>query len=193
MNRPEPDVRRVVVVHGYDAAPDQHWFPWLRDRLTAEGVRTVAWLEVRRLMRARRWLVAWLVWTVLLTGLFIVLFVIVVGFFYVSPENYTPFVPASQPAAASGGWAEQPFLSFLSGASPAAFGFTGIISGAALVFFAFIGFDVVATSAEEVKNPSRTLPRGIFAGLAVVSVLYILVTLVTDVAQAWVNPRVKLE
>ncbi|MHA7189321.1 APC family permease [Arthrobacter sp. MDT2-16] len=116
------------------------------------------------------------VFTVIKIG--IVLFVIVVGFFYVSPENYTPFVPASQPAAASGGWAEQPFLSFLSGASPAAFGFTGIISGAALVFFAFIGFDVVATSAEEVKNPSRTLPRGIFAGLAVVSVLYILVTLV---------------
>jgi APA family basic amino acid/polyamine antiporter len=88
-------------------------------------------------------------------------------------------VPASEPAAETGSdWANQPFLSFLSGASPAAFGFTGIISGAALVFFAFIGFDVVATSAEEVKNPSRTLPRGIFAGLAVVSVLYILVTLV---------------
>jgi APA family basic amino acid/polyamine antiporter len=109
----------------------------------------------------------------------IVLFVIVVGFFYVNPENYTPFVPASQPAADTGaGWADQPFLSFLSGATPSAFGFTGIISGAALVFFAFIGFDVVATSAEEVKNPSRTLPRGIFAGLAVVTVLYILVTLV---------------
>ncbi|MFF0989922.1 RBBP9/YdeN family alpha/beta hydrolase [Kocuria nitroreducens] len=41
MSAPEPDVRRVVVVHGYDAAPDQHWFPWLRDRLAAEGVRTV--------------------------------------------------------------------------------------------------------------------------------------------------------
>ncbi|GAB2619098.1 alpha/beta hydrolase [Kocuria himachalensis] len=41
MSAPEPDVRRVVVVHGYDAAPDQHWFPWLRERLTAEGVRTV--------------------------------------------------------------------------------------------------------------------------------------------------------
>jgi len=116
------------------------------------------------------------VFTVIKIG--IVLFVIVVGFFYVDPENYTPFVPASQPVEGGAGWAEQPFLSFLSGATPAAFGFTGIISGAALVFFAFIGFDVVATSAEEVKNPSRTLPRGIFAGLAVVSVLYILVTLV---------------
>ncbi|MFI7496150.1 RBBP9/YdeN family alpha/beta hydrolase [Kocuria sp. M4R2S49] len=41
MSGPGPDVRRVVVAHGYDAAPDQHWFPWLRERLTAEGVRTV--------------------------------------------------------------------------------------------------------------------------------------------------------
>ncbi|MGA7205106.1 MAG: amino acid permease [Specibacter sp.] len=109
----------------------------------------------------------------------IVLFVIVVGFFYVKAENFTPFIPTSQPAANTDtSWATQPFLSFLTGATPAMYGFTGIISGAALVFFAFIGFDVVATSAEEVKDPAKTLPRGIFAGLAVVTVLYILVTLV---------------
>ncbi|MEX5294942.1 alpha/beta hydrolase [Kocuria sp. CPCC 205268] len=40
MSGPGPDVRRVVVVHGYDAAPDRHWFPWLRERLEAEGVPT---------------------------------------------------------------------------------------------------------------------------------------------------------
>ncbi|MHA7306703.1 amino acid permease [Arthrobacter sp. TMN-49] len=108
----------------------------------------------------------------------IVLFVIVVGFFYVKIENYQPFVPPSQPAVATDtSWQVQPFLSLLTGAEPAIYGFVGIVSGAALVFFAFIGFDVVATSAEEVKNPSKTLPRGIFAGLAVVTVLYILVTL----------------
>ncbi len=108
----------------------------------------------------------------------IVVFVIVAGFFYINVDNYTPFVPASEPAAAlDAGWATQPFLSFLIGANPAVYGFTGIISGAALVFFAFIGFDVVATSAEEVKDPQRTLPRGIFGGLALVTVLYILVTL----------------
>lgn len=39
MSAPEPEVRRVVVVHGYDAAPDQHWFPWLREQLAAAGVR----------------------------------------------------------------------------------------------------------------------------------------------------------
>ncbi|GAA4658556.1 amino acid permease [Arthrobacter cryoconiti] len=109
----------------------------------------------------------------------IVLFVIVVGFFYVKAANFSPFIPTSEPApTTSGSWAEQPFLSFLTGANPTMYGFTGVISGAALVFFAFIGFDVVATSAEEVKNPAKTLPRGIFAGLGVVTVLYILVTLV---------------
>src|SRR6478752_5059602 len=54
----------------------------------------------------------------------------------------------------------------------------GILSGAALVFFAFIGFDVVATTAEETKNPQRAVPRGILGGLAIVTVLYILVTVV---------------
>jgi APA family basic amino acid/polyamine antiporter len=70
-----------------------------------------------------------------------------------------------------------------------------VISGASLVFFAFIGFDVVATSAEEVKDPQKTLPRGIFGGLALVTVLYILVTLAltgmvpyTELAKAE-NPR----
>ncbi|AJT41593.1 APC family permease [Psychromicrobium lacuslunae] len=108
----------------------------------------------------------------------IVLFVIVVGFFFVKAQNYIPFVPPAEDAPQTTTSAlTQPFMSFLSGSSPAVYGFTGIISGAALVFFAFIGFDVVATSAEEVKNPKKTLPRGIFAGLAVVAVLYILVTL----------------
>ncbi|MCO4262629.1 APC family permease [Pseudarthrobacter raffinosi] len=108
----------------------------------------------------------------------VVLFVIVVGFTYVKFENYTPFVPAAEPTA--GGSADvlkQSFFGFLTGAAPAQYGTLGIFAGAALVFFAFIGFDVVATSAEEVKNPQKTLPRGIFGGLAVVTLLYILVSL----------------
>lgn len=109
----------------------------------------------------------------------VVLFVIVVGFFYVKAENYAPFVPPAVPAAGSGGTEvlKQSFFSFLTGAAPAQYGVFGVFGGAALVFFAFIGFDVVATSAEEVKNPQKTLPRGIFAGLAVVTLLYILVSL----------------
>lgn len=109
----------------------------------------------------------------------VVLFVIVVGFTYVKFSNYTPFVPQSVPTGDAGAAdvMKQSFFGFLTGAAPAQYGTLGIFAGAALVFFAFIGFDVVATSAEEVKNPQKTLPRGIFGGLAVVTLLYILVSL----------------
>src|SRR3546814_16221119 len=65
---------------------------------------------------------------------------------------------------ADGGGAQawsQSLLSWATGAEPSKYGIAGVLSGAALVFFAFIGFDVVATSAEEVKDPQRTLPLGI--------------------------------
>ena len=109
----------------------------------------------------------------------VVLFVIVAGFFYVKAENYTPFIPDSVSTEGAGaqGVMEQSLFSFLTGAAPAQYGTLGVFAGAAIVFFAFIGFDVVATSAEEVKDPGKTLPRGIFAGLAVVTLLYIGVSL----------------
>ena len=109
----------------------------------------------------------------------VVLFVIVAGFFYVKAENYTPFIPdsVSTEGAGTAGVLQQSLFSFLTGAAPAQYGMLGVFAGAAVVFFAFIGFDVVATSAEEVKDPGRTLPRGIFAGLAVVTLLYIGVSL----------------
>ncbi|WP_077490542.1 amino acid permease [Sinomonas mesophila] len=109
----------------------------------------------------------------------VVLFVIVVGFFYVKAENYAPFVPDAVPTGGTGGTEvlKQSLFSFLTGAAPAQYGLFGVFAGAALVFFAFIGFDVVATSAEEVKDPQKTLPRGIFGGLGLVTLLYILVSL----------------
>ncbi|MCB4208828.1 APC family permease [Arthrobacter sp. UM1] len=104
----------------------------------------------------------------------VVLFVIVVGLFYFKGSNLSPFVPPAQPPASADGAAlQQPFVSFITGQAPATYGFAGIIAGAAIVFFAFIGFDVVATSAEEVKDPAKTLPRGIFGGLIVTTVLYL--------------------
>jgi len=110
----------------------------------------------------------------------IVLFVIVVGFFFVKASNYSPFVPASQPRTGEGStdaWTQSLF-SFLSGAAPAQYGVFGLLAGASLVFFAFIGFDIVATSAEEVKDPQKTMPRGIFLGLGIVTLLYVLVAVV---------------
>jgi basic amino acid/polyamine antiporter, APA family len=64
------------------------------------------------------------------------------------------------------------------GAAPGAFGLGGIFSGAALVFFAFIGFDIVATNAEETRRPQRDVPIGIFASLAICAILYVAVSLV---------------
>ena len=61
---------------------------------------------------------------------------------------------------------------------PSTFGWGGVIAGAAIVFFAFIGFDIVATAAEETRNPERDLPRGILGSLAICTVLYVAVSLV---------------
>ncbi|RLK49478.1 amino acid permease [Microbacterium telephonicum] len=126
-------------------------------------------LGIRESMRVNIVLVA--------VKLFIVLFVIVAGLMFVNPANYTPFVPDAAPRDAGSGLT-QPLLQFLSGVEPMAFGIGGIFAGAALVFFAYIGFDVVATTAEETKKPQRDLPIGIIASLAICTVLYCAVSLV---------------
>jgi len=81
----------------------------------------------------------------------VILLFILVGMFYVKPENWQPFMP---------------------------FGIEGILSGAALVFFAFLGFDAVSSAAEEVKNPQRNMPIGIIGSLLVCTILYVAVSLV---------------
>jgi APA family basic amino acid/polyamine antiporter len=86
--------------------------------------------------------------TMVLVKLAAVLFFIVVGAGYVQPANWSPFAP---------------------------YGWSGIMTGAAVVFFAYIGFDAVSTTAEEAKNPSRDLPIGIIASLVVCTILYLVV------------------
>jgi APA family basic amino acid/polyamine antiporter len=107
----------------------------------------------------------------------IVLLVIFVGVFYVKAANYTPFVPPSQPPASASGLSA-PLIQSIFGFAPSTFGVGGILAGAAIVFFAFIGFDIVATAAEETKNPKRDLPRGIIGSLIICTVLYVAVSLV---------------
>jgi APA family basic amino acid/polyamine antiporter len=107
----------------------------------------------------------------------IVLLVIVVGAFFVKAANYSPFIPPAQPREAGGGWSA-PLIQLISGFAPSTFGVGGILAGAAIVFFAFIGFDIVATAAEETKNPKRDLPRGIIGSLVICTLLYVAVSLV---------------
>jgi APA family basic amino acid/polyamine antiporter len=107
----------------------------------------------------------------------IVLMVIAVGIFYVKAANYSPFIPPAQPTPKGSGLTA-PLIQTLFGFAPSTFGVGGILAGAAIVFFAFIGFDIVATAAEETKNPSRDLPRGIIGSLVVCTVLYVAVSLV---------------
>jgi APA family basic amino acid/polyamine antiporter len=108
----------------------------------------------------------------------IVLLVIVVGLFYVKAANYQPFVPPGRPPAGGGSGLSAPLVQTIFGFSPSTFGVGGILAGAAVVFFAFIGFDIVATAAEETRNPKRDLPRGIIGSLVICTLLYVAVSLV---------------
>ncbi|MFC4000385.1 amino acid permease [Prauserella oleivorans] len=108
----------------------------------------------------------------------IILFVIVLGIAYINPDNYTPFVPPAAEGEAAGGGVEQSLFSVLAGGSGSVYGAFGLLAGASLVFFAFIGFDIVATTAEETRNPQRNVPRGILGSLAIVTVLYVATSLV---------------
>ena len=86
---------------------------------------------------------------IVVTKVAVVIFVISFGAFLVNPTNWHPFVPS---------------------------GFGGVMSGAAIVFFAFIGFDAVSTTAEETKNPQRDLPIGMIASLIICTLLYVLMS-----------------
>jgi len=107
----------------------------------------------------------------------VVLFVIVAGLFYIKTANYSPFIPPAGSPPAEGAKSVPSLLQDL-GFSPGSFGISGIFTGAALVFFAFIGFDIVATAAEETKRPQRDVPIGILGSLAICTTLYVAVSLV---------------
>ena len=116
----------------------------------------------------------------------IVLFVIVAGIGLIDTANYTPFIPpAADAPAESAGFLDTPMVQTLFGLESAVYGWGGIVTGAAVVFFAFIGFDVVATTAEETRNPQRDLPRGILGALAICALLYGAVALVITGMQSY--------
>ena len=83
--------------------------------------------------------------------LLVLLLVVVVGYFYINTDNYTPFFPNH---------------------------FSGVLKGVSAVFYAYIGFDAISTTAEECKNPQRDLPRGMLYSLLICTVIYIITALV---------------
>ncbi|HVM86635.1 MAG TPA: amino acid permease [Puia sp.] len=111
----------------------------------------------------------------------IVIIFIVIGWQFIKPENHTPYlIPADTPPvldqagkviADYSGWNKH--------------GWGGILGGAAIVFFAFIGFDAVSTAAQEAKNPKRDMPIGILGSLVVCTILYILFGHVLTGVASW--------
>lgn len=101
----------------------------------------------------------------------VVLFVILVGMAYTKTENYSPFMPY--------GFFGLSFFGYTAiGESDASGNSVGVLAGASVVFFAYIGFDGVTTCAEECKNPQRDLPIGIIGSLAISTVLYVALSIV---------------
>jgi APA family basic amino acid/polyamine antiporter len=109
----------------------------------------------------------------------VALLFVVAGIFYVKSDNLSPFVPPSQGVEeGAGGFLNLPLVQSLFGLDPVVYGWGGVVTAAAVVFFAFIGFDVVATTAEETRNPQRDLPLGILGSLAICTALYFAVSIV---------------
>jgi APA family basic amino acid/polyamine antiporter len=113
----------------------------------------------------------------------IIIFIIFAGSMFIKFSNFVPFIPASRlsnptgsDVAAKGIDLTQSLLQLILGQSHTVFGFMGILSAASLVVFAFLGFESVAGTAEETINPKVNVPKGLFLGLAIITVLYIGVT-----------------
>jgi hypothetical protein len=107
----------------------------------------------------------------------VVMVVIIAGAFFIVGDNYDPFIPKAQEVPA-GGDLQSPLIQLMFGWAPSNFGVMGIFTAASVVFFAFIGFDVVATAAEETRNPQRDMPRGILGSLIICTTLYVAVAIV---------------
>ncbi|WP_243869243.1 amino acid permease [Streptomyces liangshanensis] len=114
----------------------------------------------------------------------VVLIVIVVGAFFIKGANYHPFVPPAKSTSGDSGL-QAPLVQLIFGYTPTDFGVLGVFTAAAVVFFAFIGFDIVATAAEETRNPQRDVPRGILGSLIICTVLYVAVSLVVTGMQKY--------
>jgi len=96
---------------------------------------------------------------IVITKVAVLLIVIATGAMFIDPANWHPFIPPNAGTFGEYGW-------------------SGVLRGAGVIFFAYIGFDAVSTSAQEARNPQRDMPRGILGSLAVCTLLFVLVSAV---------------
>jgi APA family basic amino acid/polyamine antiporter len=114
----------------------------------------------------------------------VVLAFILIGSHYVHPANWSPFVPAEIPVRPPGTnmdiWHQigRALLAVVTGDNSTKYGIGGVIHGAAIIFFAYLGFEAVSTAGAEARNPGRDMPVGILGALVVCTVLYILTSAV---------------
>jgi APA family basic amino acid/polyamine antiporter len=104
---------------------------------------------------------------------------IAIGAFFVNPDLWTPLIPAADPPPADGGsgiWSEigTALWAVMTAQDTGRYGVAGLITAAATIFFAYIGFEAVSTAGAESRNPSRDMPIGIIGSLLICTVLYIL-------------------
>lgn len=114
--------------------------------------------------------------TIVVIKLGVVLLVIAFGFFHVDTANWTPFIPPPAPTEAG----------------PTQFGFPGIVHAAGVIFFAYIGFEVISTAAQEAREPQRTMPISILSALVLCTVLYVLMCLVITGVVNYTDPGLAL-
>ena len=162
----------VVIPAQFTSAPYDHHAPadagWNMWRLFTEG-----WVSTGATLNVPAMLIVGFVTFLLVLGIkesaafnniivavkmTVILTFIAVGFAFINRHNWHPFIPPS--------------------IGPGEFGWGGIVRGAGVIFFAYIGFDAVSTAAQEAKKPQRDMPIGMLASLAICTVLYIIVSLV---------------
>jgi APA family basic amino acid/polyamine antiporter len=139
--------------HAFADAPRLAGIPIIFDLPAFLIVMFITWVLVRGIRESAGLNTAMVALKLVIIGFFVI-----VGSFYVTPANWSPFAPN---------------------------GFKGISSAAAIIFFAYIGFDAVSTAAEETKNPQRDMPIGMIASLIICTIIYITVALVLTGLLHW--------
>jgi APA family basic amino acid/polyamine antiporter len=164
--------------------PGQGWQPWsqsLETTLNAKNIVVSSLPQTAAVFNLPAMIIIALMTMLLIVGIkesanfnniivvikiIVILLFLLLCFGYINPANWTPFIP------------DRTTITDATGHQSLAYGIPGIVSGAAVIFFAYIGFDAVSTVAQETKNPQRDMPIGILLSLAICTVLYILVSLV---------------